>query len=103
MALDLSSAPVAGLLAPAWFLLCWVGYTYCADGKRGQRNLTRVMHAYRALWARQMLQRDNRMVDTQVIAKSDAQRLVLRLDHGAHHRRSDRCSRRARARNGRAR
>jgi hypothetical protein len=26
------------------------------------------MHAYRALWARQMLQRDNRMVDTQIIA-----------------------------------
>jgi uncharacterized protein DUF599 len=49
-------------------LLCWVGYTYYADGKRGQRNLTRVMHAYRALWARQMLQRDHRMVDAQIIA-----------------------------------
>jgi uncharacterized membrane protein len=68
MALDLASTPLADLLAPAWFLLCWAGYTYYADGERGQRNLTRVMHAYRAIWARQMLQRDNRMVDTQIIA-----------------------------------
>ena len=68
MALDLSNTPLADLLAPAWFLSCWAGYTYYADGGRGQRNLTRVMHVYRALWARQMLERDNRMVDTQIIA-----------------------------------
>jgi uncharacterized membrane protein len=68
MALDLSTTPLADLLAPAWFLLCWVGYTYYADGERGQRNLTRVMHVYRSIWARQMLERDNRMVDTQIIA-----------------------------------
>ncbi len=48
MALDLAHTPLADLLAPAWFLLCWVGYTYYADGERGQRNLTRVMHIYRA-------------------------------------------------------
>ena len=68
MALDLSTTPLADLLAPAWFLLCWVGYTYYADGERGQRNLPRVMHVYRSIWARQMLERDNRMVDTQIIA-----------------------------------
>src|SRR5918994_4714237 len=68
MALDLSTTPLADLLAPAWFLLCWVGYTYYADGERGQKNLTRVMHVYRAVWARQILERDNRMVDTQIIA-----------------------------------
>ena len=38
MALDLAHTPLADLLAPAWFLLCWVGYTYYADGERGQRN-----------------------------------------------------------------
>jgi len=65
---DLSDTALADLLAPAWFLLCWLGYTYYADGERGQRNLTRVMHVYRAIWARQMLERDNRMVDTQIIA-----------------------------------
>jgi uncharacterized membrane protein len=68
MPLDLSTAPVADLLAPVWFLLCWIGYTYYADSERGQKNLTRVMHVYRAVWARQMLERDNRMVDTQIIA-----------------------------------
>jgi uncharacterized membrane protein len=68
MPLDLSTTPLADLLAPAWFLLCWVGYTYYADSERGQRNLTRTMHVYRSIWARQMLERDNRMVDTQIIA-----------------------------------
>ena len=68
MALDPSNAPLADLLAPAWFLLCWVGYTYYADRERGQENLTRVMHSYRSVWAQQMLERDNRMVDTQIIA-----------------------------------
>src|SRR5918999_5912599 len=68
MALDLSTTPLSNLLAPAWFLLCWVGYTYYADGERGQKNLTRTMHVYRSLWARQMLERENRMVDTQIIA-----------------------------------
>jgi uncharacterized membrane protein len=68
MTLDLSDTPLADVLAPAWFLLCWLGYTYYADGGRGQRNLTHVMHVYRSIWARQMLERDNRMVDTQIIA-----------------------------------
>ena len=36
MALDLAHTPLADLLAPVWFLLCWVGYTYYADGERGK-------------------------------------------------------------------
>jgi uncharacterized membrane protein len=68
MALDLSDTSLADLLAPVWFVLCWLGYTYYADGERPRRNLTRVMHTYRIVWARQMLERDNRMVDTQIIA-----------------------------------
>src|SRR5690606_41024897 len=54
--------------APVWFALCWLGYTWYADGERPRPNLTRVMHAYRTVWAQQMLGRDNRMVDTQIIA-----------------------------------
>jgi uncharacterized membrane protein len=68
MLLDLSGTALADLLAPAWFLLCWLGYTYFADREQSQRSLMRTMHAYRALWTRQLLERDNRMVDTQIIA-----------------------------------
>lgn len=68
MALDLSDTSLLDLLAPAWFVLCWLGYTWYADGERPRRNLTRVMHTYRIVWAQQMLGRDNRMVDTQIIA-----------------------------------
>ena len=31
MALDLSDTSLADLLAPVWFVLCWLGYTYYAD------------------------------------------------------------------------
>ena len=68
MFLELSNIALADLLAPAWFLLCWLGYTYYADREQGQANLMRAMHAYRSVWARQLLERDNRMVDTQIIA-----------------------------------
>lgn len=65
---QLSSLAPADLAAPAWFLLCWLGYTYYADRARGQHNLNRCMHAYRRVWVRQMLHRDNRMVDVQIVA-----------------------------------
>ena len=65
---DLTSTAFADLIAPAWFFLCWLGYTYYADGARGRATLTGTMHAYRSIWARQLLERDNRMVDTQIIA-----------------------------------
>ncbi|HYZ27002.1 MAG TPA: DUF599 family protein [Geminicoccaceae bacterium] len=65
---DLSGTALPDLLAPAWFLLCWLGYTYLADREQSRGSLMRTMYAYRALWARQLLHRDNRMVDTQIIA-----------------------------------
>jgi hypothetical protein len=65
---DLSGTPLPDLLAPAWFLLCWLGYIWFADRAQSQGGLMRTMYAYRSLWARQLLQRDNRMVDTQIIA-----------------------------------
>jgi uncharacterized membrane protein len=65
---DLAGTPLPDLPAPAWFLLCWLGYPWFADRERSQGGLMRTMNAYRALWGRQLLERDNRMVDTQIIA-----------------------------------
>jgi uncharacterized membrane protein len=66
--LQLADTSLADLLAPVWFLACWVGYTLYADRLHGRRNLTQTMHAYRCLWVQRMLERDNRIVDAQILA-----------------------------------
>ena len=65
---SLTGIALADVVAPVWFLACWIGYTLYADRARGQPNLMRRMHDYRRLWMNCMLARDNRMVDTQIIA-----------------------------------
>jgi uncharacterized membrane protein len=66
--LSLPDIALADLIAPLWFLASWVGYTLYADRAQGRPNLMRRMHDYRRLWMSCMLARDNRMVDTQIIA-----------------------------------
>lgn len=56
------------VLAPAFFLFCWVGYAVAADGRIGGRSsLMSRIHEYRRLWMRRMLVRDNRIQDLQVL------------------------------------
>ncbi len=58
----------ADILALLWFIVCWLGYGLSADRLYGRRGgLMARMHAYRVLWMRRMLERDNRIVDVQVI------------------------------------
>jgi uncharacterized membrane protein len=64
----LTTVPLADLVAPAFFLLAWLGYALYADRGHRRPNLTQRMHEYRREWMRCMLARDNRMVDTQIIA-----------------------------------
>ena len=64
----LTSVPLADLIAPAFFLFACAGYALYADRGRDRPNLMRRMHDYRREWMRCMLARDNRMVDTQIIA-----------------------------------
>jgi uncharacterized membrane protein len=60
--------PPADLLSLAWFVLLWVGYTWYADRHaRRERSLRAVMHAHRTAWMRQMLTRENRMVDASIL------------------------------------
>jgi uncharacterized membrane protein len=56
------------LAAPAWFLICWLGYTLFAERRQDRPSLSGTMHRYRELWMQTMLGRDNRMVDIQIIA-----------------------------------
>ncbi|MGI9508917.1 MAG: DUF599 domain-containing protein [Geminicoccaceae bacterium] len=60
-------ATLADLIAPLWFLAVWIGYTQFADRQRGVHNLNSVMRDYRLLWMSRMLDREVRMVDTQIL------------------------------------
>lgn len=57
----------ADLLAPTWFLVCWIGYSWYADGGGGRRTLMLRMHEYRRAWLTRMVERENRIVDTQIV------------------------------------
>ncbi len=52
-----------------WFILCWVGYTAYADHfNKGRTTLFSVMRDKREMWMRQMLVRENRVVDVNIMA-----------------------------------
>ncbi|MEZ5932232.1 MAG: DUF599 family protein [Alphaproteobacteria bacterium] len=61
------SASLADLVAPVWFLAVWLGYTWFADRERDVHTLTTAMRDYRFLWMQRMLDREVRMVDTQIL------------------------------------
>ncbi len=51
-----------------WLIVCWSGYTVFADhGPWQTRSMTATMSSYRHQWMRVMLQRENRIVDTNII------------------------------------
>ena len=53
------------MLALFFFTLGWVGYAYMADMFYERRkNLLHIMNRYRLQWMREMLKRDNRMMDS---------------------------------------
>jgi uncharacterized membrane protein len=55
------------LLAPVCYVVLWAGYAYLADHpRRGRSTLMSRMHQYRLVWIRRMVERDNRIVDTQI-------------------------------------
>lgn len=55
-------------MAPLWFFICWVGYSAFADYMGKHRGtLLAVTSEYRLNWMRQMLRRENRMVDASLI------------------------------------
>jgi uncharacterized membrane protein len=55
------------VLAVAWLLLCWVGYSWFSEGRAKAGNLIGVMARHRERWMIEMLSRENRIVDIQII------------------------------------
>lgn len=60
---------VLDILALAFFALCWGGYHVAMDHPRfGHDTLNRIMHGVRREWMEQMIRRDVRIIDTQIMA-----------------------------------
>ncbi|MDX5299180.1 MAG: DUF599 family protein, partial [Gammaproteobacteria bacterium] len=56
------------LLALAWFLSCWLGYSYYAARRAKSRPcLSNTLDLYREDWMRRMLRREQRISDTSVV------------------------------------
>lgn len=56
-------------LAFLWFLVCWIGYTQYSERKARRKNcLSSVLHKQRCRWMLEMLDRDNRVMDSTLIA-----------------------------------
>ncbi len=60
--------PFSDIISLVWFVALWAGYTGYADRQaRRVHSLRAVMHAYREQWMQQMLMRDNRVVDVNIL------------------------------------
>ena len=57
------------LVALAWFLLAWAAYSITLSlTEQRRRGLNSEMHGFRDVWMQQMLGRELRMVDAQIVA-----------------------------------
>lgn len=59
---------VIDLVAVGWFLVAWVAYTWVADhSPMHRRSMTAAMAEMRVRWMLNLVQRDNRIVDSQIL------------------------------------
>jgi uncharacterized membrane protein len=57
------------LIAFAWFVAAWVGYSIVIEATaKGRLGLNALMNGYRDAWMRHLIARENRIVDAQVTA-----------------------------------
>ena len=64
----MTEIPIIDLLSLVWFVALWAIYTWHADIRvRRVHSLRAVMHTYREQWMQQMLTRDNRVVDVNIM------------------------------------
>lgn len=60
---------ILDIVALGFFIAAWVGYAYLNERSRiCHSGLNFLMDGYRETWMRRMLERDQRMVDTQILA-----------------------------------
>lgn len=55
-------------IAAGWFFIAWFGYTAIVDySPLRKRSVSAAMNSYRRRWVHEMLKRDIRLVDTQIL------------------------------------
>lgn len=65
----LDAIGTVNIVVLGWFVLCWVGYTLYADNSStGRHTLLSAMRDKRLLWMQRMIERENRMVDANIMA-----------------------------------
>ncbi len=66
---DLSAFSLVDLGALLFFIGAWTGYAYAVALRRGEDlSLSQIMNRQRRIWSEQMIERDNRVVDTTINA-----------------------------------
>lgn len=63
----MSDLNLLDITAVTWLMACWIGYTLYAEHSAAAGNLLGVMRQRRIDWMLRMLQRENRMVDLQIV------------------------------------
>ncbi len=63
----MSDLNILDIVAVVWLVVAWVGYTYYSERSAPAGNLIGVMHRRRIDWMMRMLERENRMVDLQIV------------------------------------
>jgi uncharacterized membrane protein len=64
----MSAIPGIDIASLTWFIAVWIGYTWYADrGSRRVHSLRAVMFAHRHEWMQRMVERDNRIVDANIV------------------------------------
>jgi uncharacterized membrane protein len=65
------------LVALATFIVAWGGYAYLTERSPiSSKGLNAIMNGYRETWMRRMLAREQRMVDMQIMAALQNDRLL---------------------------
>ena len=68
------------LIALAWFVIAWAGYAAHVEYMpKKKQSLNQLMNQYRLMWMERMLNREVRIVDTQVMAGERHGLLCLNL------------------------
>jgi uncharacterized membrane protein len=59
---------ILDMIALGFFVVAWIGYAYMTERSGISRTgLNSIMNGYRETWMRRMLEREQRMVDTQIL------------------------------------
>ncbi len=67
--LDFIRSSTTDLFALGWFLVCWIGYSVIVDNFiTSSRGLSARMYLYRIQWMTNVLTRENRVVDVNIVS-----------------------------------